>query len=87
VEFLYPFPSGANFILCRLAEGGPGADKLARQMLAASGIYIKNCTSKFPAGRGEFVRFAVRLPAENLHLIAELNRNYRALQSTEGAVA
>jgi len=87
VEFLSPFPSGANFILCRLAEGGPSADALARQMLAVSGIYIKNCTSKFPAGRGEFVRFAVRLPAENLHLIAELERNYRALQSAIGAVA
>lgn len=87
VEFLHPFPSAANFILCRLAEGGPGADALARQMLAASGIYIKNCTSKFPAGRGEFVRFAVRLPAENLHLIAELRRNYSALEIAEGVVA
>jgi histidinol-phosphate/aromatic aminotransferase/cobyric acid decarboxylase-like protein/GTP:adenosylcobinamide-phosphate guanylyltransferase len=80
VEFLHPYPSGGNFILCRLAEGGPTAEALARRMLAASSIYIKNCTAKFPQGSGEFVRFAVRLPAENLRLVAELKRNYAALQ-------
>jgi histidinol-phosphate/aromatic aminotransferase/cobyric acid decarboxylase-like protein/choline kinase len=87
VEFLHPYPSGGNFILCRLAEGGPSAESLARRMLAASGIYIKTCTSKFPGGRGEFVRFAVRLPAENLRLIGELERNYSALCGAEGAHA
>jgi histidinol-phosphate/aromatic aminotransferase/cobyric acid decarboxylase-like protein/choline kinase len=87
LEFLEPFPSGANFILCRLAEDGPTADSLARRMLQESGIYIKACTRKFPAGRGEYVRFAVRLPDENRRLIEELKRNYAALVAASEELA
>jgi histidinol-phosphate/aromatic aminotransferase/cobyric acid decarboxylase-like protein len=50
--FLEPYPSGGNFILCRLADGGPGAERVARRMLEASSVYIKNCTPKFPWDEG-----------------------------------
>jgi histidinol-phosphate/aromatic aminotransferase/cobyric acid decarboxylase-like protein/choline kinase len=85
LDFLQPCPSGGNFVMCRLAEGGPSAAQLARRMLETSGIYIKDCTPKFAAGRGEFVRFAVRLPDENIRLITELKRNYLALTNAAGA--
>jgi histidinol-phosphate/aromatic aminotransferase/cobyric acid decarboxylase-like protein/choline kinase len=79
-----PYPSGGNFIMCRLAAGGPSASVLARRMLEASRIYIKDCTRKFPAGRGEFVRVAVRLPDENRRLVDELQRQYSALGAGSG---
>lgn len=80
LEFLEPYPSGGNFILCKLVEGGSTAEMLARRMIEISGIYIKNCTGKF-SGSGEFVRFAVRLPEENARLVAELKRCYSPIES------
>ena len=85
LDFLQPFPSGGNFVMCRLAEGGPSAAELARRMLESSGIYIKDCTPKFASGRGQFVRFSVRMPDENIRLISELKCNYRALAAAAGA--
>jgi histidinol-phosphate/aromatic aminotransferase/cobyric acid decarboxylase-like protein/choline kinase len=85
LDFLHPYPSGANFIMCRLAVSGPSSAELAKRMLEASGIYIKDCTRKFPPGRGEFVRFSVRLPEENRRLAGELKRHYRALGAAAGA--
>ena len=71
--------------MCRIAEGGPSAAELVRRMLESSGIYIKDCTPKFAPGHGQFVRFAVRMPDENIRLISELKRNYLALTTGAGA--
>jgi histidinol-phosphate/aromatic aminotransferase/cobyric acid decarboxylase-like protein/choline kinase len=86
LAFLEPHPSGGNFILCRLTSGGPPASLVARR-LAESGIYVKDCTAKFPPGCGEFLRLAVRLPEENLRLIAELKQTYTALAAGRAASA
>jgi histidinol-phosphate/aromatic aminotransferase/cobyric acid decarboxylase-like protein len=69
----------------RLNEHGPPASELARRLVESSGIYIKDCTRKFPAGSGEFVRLAVRKPDENAKLISELRRHYQALAAAAGA--
>jgi histidinol-phosphate/aromatic aminotransferase/cobyric acid decarboxylase-like protein len=85
LDFLEPYPSGGNFVMCRLNGHGPPASELARRLVESSGIYIKDCTRKFPAGSGEFVRLAVRKPDENAKLISELRRHYQALAAAAGA--
>jgi histidinol-phosphate/aromatic aminotransferase/cobyric acid decarboxylase-like protein len=85
LDFLQPYPSGGNFILCRLADHGPSAAELARILLESSGIYIKDCTRKFETGHGEFVRLAVRMPDENLRLVSELKHVYSASAIAVGA--
>jgi len=75
---LQPFPSAANFILCQLTSPRFTADALARRLTERSGIYVKACTSKFPPGRGEFIRVAVRTPADNDQLVRALREAYDA---------
>ncbi len=76
LEFLETFPSGGNYVLCRLQDGRLSADELARSLLRDDGIFIKDCTRKFQSGTGEYVRFAVRTPEDNQKLIRALSRAY-----------
>lgn len=80
---LEPQPSGGNFILCRLTHSGISAAELARQLLLRDNILIKDCTRKYPAGSGEFIRLAVRLPEENLRLVQGINRAFAELGSEQ----
>jgi histidinol-phosphate/aromatic aminotransferase/cobyric acid decarboxylase-like protein/CTP:molybdopterin cytidylyltransferase MocA len=65
------FPSGANFLLARIA-GGPGAAAaLAAALLADHAIYVKDVSPRLPDGRG-YWRIAVRLPEENRRLLTVL---------------
>jgi histidinol-phosphate/aromatic aminotransferase/cobyric acid decarboxylase-like protein/choline kinase len=67
------FPSGANFLLVRVAGGRPGAAALAAHLLEDHAIYVKDISSRFPDGHG-YWRVAVRLPEENRRLLALLER-------------
>lgn len=68
-----PFPSEANFILCRIE--GAGSDKLW-QKLAKVGILVRDCRS-FESLGDRFFRVAVRSQQENSHLIMALERALR----------
>jgi histidinol-phosphate/aromatic aminotransferase/cobyric acid decarboxylase-like protein/choline kinase len=70
IEHVYP--SGANFILAAFRGERQQLAALPRRLLSRHAIYIKDVSSKFDDGRF-YVRFAVRLPAENRHLIHCLN--------------
>jgi histidinol-phosphate/aromatic aminotransferase/cobyric acid decarboxylase-like protein/choline kinase len=65
------FPSGANFLLVRLAGGAPAAAALAEHLLADHAIYVKDVSARFPDPHG-YWRVAVRLPEENDRLLGIL---------------
>jgi histidinol-phosphate/aromatic aminotransferase/cobyric acid decarboxylase-like protein/choline kinase len=65
------FPSGANFLLTRIAGGPHAAAALAAQLLADHAIYVKDVSSRFRGPHG-YWRVAVRLPEENHRLVALL---------------
>lgn len=67
---LFPLPSEANFLLCRLEGIGSGelADRLARV-----GILVRDCRS-FEGMGDRFIRVAVRSRRENYHLVAALGK-------------
>jgi histidinol-phosphate/aromatic aminotransferase/cobyric acid decarboxylase-like protein/choline kinase len=62
------YPSGANFLLVRLA--GVDAAALAGRLVAEPRIYVKDLSARlgFPS-----LRLAVRLPQENLRLVAAID--------------
>jgi threonine-phosphate decarboxylase len=67
---LDPFPSQANYLLCRV----PDAGALERR-LKARGIAVRNCDSFSGLEPNRFVRIAVRAREENLRLLAALRRD------------
>jgi histidinol-phosphate/aromatic aminotransferase/cobyric acid decarboxylase-like protein len=64
------FPSQANFLLVRMRPGVSGG-ALCEELLRRQAILIKDISSKFADGR-TYLRFAVRLPQENMRLVAAL---------------
>jgi histidinol-phosphate aminotransferase len=68
IAYLRPYPSYANFILCRVV----GRDARAlKEKLAEQGILIRHYNS---AGLADHVRFSVGTPEQTERLIAELKR-------------
>jgi histidinol-phosphate/aromatic aminotransferase/cobyric acid decarboxylase-like protein len=64
------FPSQANFLLVRMRPGVSGRG-LCEELLRRQAILIKDTSSKFADG-GTYLRFAVRLPQENVRLVTAL---------------
>ena len=64
---LNPFPSQANYVLCRV----PDASSLCRELLHR-GIAARNCDSFTNLEMNRYVRFAVRTAEENRRLIESL---------------
>jgi len=66
------YPSQANYLLCRLTDGGSSRD-LSTKLLDEERIFIKDLAGKegFPAG-GQFIRLAVRRTEENDRLVAAI---------------
>jgi histidinol-phosphate/aromatic aminotransferase/cobyric acid decarboxylase-like protein len=64
------FPSQANFLLVRMKPGISGG-MLCGELLRRRAILIKDISGKFADGR-TYLRFAVRLPEENMRLVAAL---------------
>ncbi|PLX42930.1 MAG: hypothetical protein C0609_09115 [Deltaproteobacteria bacterium] len=69
-------PSGANFLLVKLAPPAPGATSIYER-LKASGTLVRHCGS-FGLG-DEYLRFAVRTVGENADLVRNLNKLMGAL--------
>ena len=61
-----PFPTSANFILCRWIGAG-NLDYLLRYLLV-HGIYVRDCAN-FPGLEDNFFRIGLRLPQDNDRLI------------------
>jgi histidinol-phosphate/aromatic aminotransferase/cobyric acid decarboxylase-like protein len=66
------FPSGANFLLTRIAGGPHAAAALADTLLADHSLYVKDVSPRFPDAHG-YWRIAVRLPEENRRLVTLLD--------------
>jgi len=63
------YPSGGNYLLVKVnRKCGTG---IAEKLLSERSLYIKDISNKFNDG-GIYCRLAVRLPAENLSLVAGL---------------
>jgi histidinol-phosphate/aromatic aminotransferase/cobyric acid decarboxylase-like protein len=66
------FDSGANFLLVRLKEKRAAAQAATEHLLSSHGILMKDIYKKFTDGSG-YLRLAVRLPLENMRLVAALS--------------
>lgn len=64
---LEPFPSVANYILCRVADAALLCGELLKR-----GIVARNCDSFTGLEKNRYVRFAVRKRSENERLVAAL---------------
>ena len=73
VPFLEPFPSQANYIMCRLTEKYT-AKELATILLRRYRLLIKDLSGKTDCGKGEFIRVAVKDERENRMLIDALRK-------------
>ncbi len=73
---LHPFPSAANFILCKLTFSTLTSSDLCER-LAHHAILIRNCDSFTGLEPGRFIRLAVRTRTENHRLLAVLREVLR----------
>ncbi len=74
---LRPFPSEANFFLCRLTGPGASAERLGGE-LSARGILVRLCDDFRGLEPDRFFRTAVRTPEENSRLLEALREILRA---------
>ncbi len=70
LPLLTPFPSQANYIMCRV-NGGITSEELTTRLLVDSDIFLKDLSSKIP-GDEQYVRIAVRTEEENEKLLQAL---------------
>jgi len=70
---LSPYPSEANFFLCRMTDP-KGSNQGLAQKLQAQGILIRTCDDFTGLARGQFIRLAVRRLEENGLLVEALRR-------------
>lgn len=71
LEGVRPYPSSANFFLCRLSGQGHPNRQLAGA-LARRGILVRLCDDFTGLEAGRFIRVAVRRPSETARLLAAL---------------
>ena len=78
---LKAYEPGANFIMIKIQNGGPGAKELAGRLLER-GLLIRTL-GEF-AGLGDrFFRVAVRLRADNLKLLKALKAEFKATRKSQ----
>jgi histidinol-phosphate/aromatic aminotransferase/cobyric acid decarboxylase-like protein len=77
VPYLYPYPSEANFVLCKIL-GSFTASQLTSQLYEQHKIFINNCSHKKGLD-DQFVRIASRTTEENIELVRVL----RSLSDTK----
>ena len=63
----------ANFLLCRLPEGGVSAAEVVQRM-AAHGVFIRDVSTMGGALAGRWIRIAVKTERENQRVLWELRR-------------
>jgi len=67
LDWIIPFPSSANFILCQWTKTG-NLDDLMRYLLL-NGVYVRDCRN-FSGLEKSFFRIGLRTPTENDQLIS-----------------
>jgi len=72
------YASGANFLLVALRADKENSNALVEHLLKEHKIYVKDISDRFTDGR-LYLRFAVRLPEENQHLLNCLTSTYHTL--------
>lgn len=72
IPFLKPYPSEANYILCRCE--GIGSKDLANRLLRDNDLLIKDLSGKNGFDGGDYIRIAVRDEADNQALYEALRR-------------
>ncbi|MCC8357097.1 MAG: aminotransferase class I/II-fold pyridoxal phosphate-dependent enzyme [Oscillospiraceae bacterium] len=70
--FLTPYPSQANYIMCRVE--GIGSKELANRLLRDDNLLIKDLSTKNGFGGADFIRVAVRDEADNEALYQALEK-------------
>lgn len=69
-------PSQANYVMCEVLHPC-GARKLAKQLLTAHNILIKDLSAKRGVDHGEYIRIAVKTPEENNAIVSALRELLR----------
>ena len=72
VQYLYPYPTQGNFVLCRISYGFTG-EELAAALFEDSRVLVNNCGSK-EGLEGNFIRIACRTEEDNTRLVEALMR-------------
>ncbi len=74
LPYMEVYPSEANYIMCRIKDGGPAATELTRRLLLEEKILIKDLTGKKGLEGGQYIRLAIRRRSENRRLTQALSR-------------
>ena len=72
IPWLRPYPSHANFILCRILDERISSSLLQKELLSHQ-VLIRNCDNFRGLEKGRFIRLAVRREEENEKLVRILN--------------
>ena len=65
------FPSVANFLLCKLPEGGKCAEDIVR-MCVTKGVYLRNASTMGTSIRANYLRIAVKNKVDNKRIVDTL---------------
>ena len=85
VPYIHPYPTQANFILCRVKNGLSGAD-LTASLFKQHRMFLNECSNKHGLG-GHFVRIASRTAEENDELIQAMLELGATLQANSSRTA
>ncbi len=66
------YPPDANFIFCRLPDGGPDGPEVTKRLFIEHNMYIKHCGGKTMPEADRFIRIAARTNKENSNLVDAL---------------
>ncbi|WDP85103.1 MAG: histidinol-phosphate aminotransferase family protein [Desulfobacter sp.] len=66
------YPPDANFIFCRLPDGGPAGPEVTQRLFIDHNMYIKHCSGKTMQQADRFIRIAARTNKENSNLVDAL---------------
>ena len=90
IDGLTVHPTDANFVFCRIDPEIGTAPDLVSHLLAAEGIYVKDCSGKVMADAGQYLRISSRGSADDTALcraiaraVAELGSRHRRSVAAE----
>ncbi len=83
---LHPFPSHANFILCKLTTSSLSSSELCAR-LAQQGCAVRNCDDFTGLEPGRFIRIGVRTHEENARLLRVLRETLHDAHLTSPRVS
>jgi threonine-phosphate decarboxylase len=85
IEGLRSYKPAANYVFCKVPDGGPSGPDLAQALFVHHNIYVKHCSGKTMPESDRYLRIASRTGRENVELIDAL-RDVIATTSTLASV-